>query len=392
MTEGSATMKIHKVGIIGYGGFGRFLEHSWKSLENVRIAAVSDTRPPGDLPSQIKLYQNWKDLVHDEEIDIISIVTPPSSHAEIACDAMKEHKHVLIEKPLATTMEDARRILDTYRQTGVKATVNFMMRFNPIIEALGALTKKGVFGELRRADIENYAQDSSLDVEHWFWKREISGGILIEHGVHFIDIISSLTDQKPCQITGGSSFRNERQEDQVMASVIYDKGLITTHYHQFAYPGFFETTSIRLAYDLAVIDLEGWIPLKGRIRALVNSSTKKDLLALPGLSIIESRKVREADDISRPQGWGSTDENNAGNDEILSHGIKYDVDEMVSATTEIASSKAEVYSNCVSRVLEDLVNAIENPAHSLRVSVEDGVSALDIACKASSFASSLRCQ
>ncbi len=384
-------MKIYKAGIIGYGGFGRFLEHSWKSLENIRIAAVSDTRPQRELSSQIKLYQNWKDMIHDEEIDIISIVTPPSSHAEIVCEAMKAHKHVLIEKPLATTMEDARRILDVYRKTGVKATVNFMMRFNPIIETLGVLTKKGVFGELRRADIENYAQDSSLDAEHWFWNREISGGILIEHGVHFIDIINSLTDQKPCQITGASSFRNERQEDQVLASVTYDKGLIATHYHQFAYPGFFETTSIRLAYDLAVIDLEGWIPLKAGIRALVTAATKEDLLTLPGFRILESRKILEADDISRPLGWGKTDEKNAGDDEILSHGIKYDVDEIVTASAEIASSKAEVYSNCVSRIMEDLVNAIEDPAHHLRVSIEDGVSSLDIACKASGFASSLRC-
>lgn len=381
-------MKIYKIGIIGYGGFGKFLEHSWQVLKNIKIAAVSDIHNVRDVPSGIKFYDNWKDILKDKEIDIISIVTPPSSHAGIACEAMNAKKHVIIEKPVALTMEDANRILDTRNLTGVKATVNFMMRFNPIIEAMGNLTKKGAFGELRRADIENYAQDSSLPVSHWFWNREISGGILIEHGVHFIDIINSLTNQKPVQITGASGFRNKIQEDQVLATVVYDKGLLATHYHQFAYPGFFETTSIRLAYDLAVIDIEGWIPLNGRIRVLVNNKTKEDLLGLPGLKILKTQKLMSLDDISRPKGWGNINKSKDIGDDIFSHGVKYHVDEVVSATFDIGRSKSEVYADCVSKILEDLIKDIEDPVHSLRVTVEDGLLSLDIASKATNFANS----
>ena len=352
-------MKTYNIGIIGYGGFGKFLHSSWEKLPSVKILAVSDQNKSLKPDRVERFYNNWYDLISDKDIDIVSIVTPPSSHGEIACAAMEHGKHVLIEKPLAIDLEDGKRIIEKRNETGKIATIDYIMRFNPVVESLGLLSHGGFLGNLRRVNVENYAQDSTLPCDHWFWNSNISGGILIEHGVHFIDLINSLTDQKFTSVQGMSFYRNEKQEDQVMVNVLYDRGLIATHYHSFACPDFFEITTILLAFDLARIHIEGWIPLWGKISALVNKETKEKLSLLPGFKIQSSIPVKS--------------------NKIYCSGVEYYVEEMISGTFYIGLQKGEVYSNCVCAVLTDLIKAIEDPGHSLRIKLEDGLNSLQIA-------------
>jgi predicted dehydrogenase len=251
-------MKTYKIGIIGYGGFGKFLHHWWSQLENVEVVAIADSGKHSHTNVEsIKLYHNWKDLISDAEIDIVSIVTPPSLHAEMACAAMKSGKHVLLEKPAAITKEDALKILETQKETGMIITVNHMIRYNPIIQSLIQLGHSGSLGRLRHVVVNNYAQDAALPSDHWFWKEEVSGGIFIEHGVHFFDIVNAISGQKFSKVYGVSNHRNEIQRDRVSAMVLYNEGLIASYYHAFSGPGFFEQTTISLAYDLARIKVEG---------------------------------------------------------------------------------------------------------------------------------------
>jgi len=261
-----------------------------------------------------------------------------------------------------------------------------MQRFNPLVEVLGEFCRNKTFGELRRVDVENYAQDSSLSKAHWFWDNDVSGGILVEHAVHFIDLIHSITDQKYKKVTGLSHFRNERQEDQMMANVLYDRGLITTHYHSFACPGFFETTSIRFSFDLARIEFAGWIPIMGRFIVLVNHDTKEELIKLPGLKVKTCLSVDDIIDMSRPEGWGDEGMIQISTRQILCSGIEYYVTEMISGNFDTNLSKGRIYSDSVRSVLGDLIKGIENPKHRLRVTLEDGLESLEIALKASKSA------
>ena len=376
----------YNVGIVGYGGFGKFLHNSWKGHNKIRISAVADKNPACRAEGDMKFYENWKDLIADPDIDIVSIVTPPATHCEIACAAMDEGKHVLIEKPIATSVKDAEKIIEKRKETGKVAAVNYMMRFNPLVEVLGVLSRHGVFGELRRVDVENYAQDTSLVKDHWFWDKETSGGILIEHAVHFIDMVHSLTDQKFKKVTGLSSSRNEFQEDRIIANVLYDRGLIATHYHSFACPGFFETNSILLGYDLARIKLAGWIPLWGKISALVNNRVKNKLKAFPNFRLSSSVNIRDVKDESRPEGWGEVRLTEGEKHMVYCGGIAYNADEMVSGTFNIGRTKGEVYSQGVRSVLEDVIRGIENPGYTPRTSLENGIASLEIAETASRYA------
>lgn len=372
-------MVKHHVGIIGYGGFGQFLHNAWSSLPNVKIIAVADRISPKS-PGGLRYYQNWSELLADREVEIVAIATPPFTHAEMACAALQAGKHVLVEKPLATQVKDAERLLEVQRETGRLATIDYMLRFNPLIEVLAGFSRDKTFGHLRRVAVENYAQDELLPPEHWFWQRESSGGILIEHAVHFIDLVHYLSPQPFQSVTGGAHRRNPQQEDIVIANVIYPDGLVATHYHSFTRPGFFEITTIRLGFDLAEIDIEGWIPLSGQITALVNAETKAKLTLLPGLEILESAETAKIQDISRPEGWG-TDEgtDSSRRNQIHSRGNPYTVTELIKASFDLGQPKHAVYTESVRKVLQDLIQKIEDPAHQLRVTLEDGLTSLQIA-------------
>src|SRR3978361_436885 len=226
-------MKKYRVGIIGYGGFGKFLHHWWGQLANVEVVAIADTNIQGEI-GHCKTYSDWHDLVNDREIDIVSIVTPPALHAEMACAAMKANKHVLLEKPVAISEEGGRQILQVQKETGMIITVDHMIRYNPIIQSFMQLGRSGSLGKIRHAVVNNYAQDAALPADHWFWKEELSGGIFIEHGVHFFDIVNALGAQQYSEVYGCSHRRNELQRDQVAALVLYNEGLIASYYHSFS--------------------------------------------------------------------------------------------------------------------------------------------------------------
>lgn len=375
-------MKKYRIGIIGFGGFGKFLYHWWDKLDNVEVVAVSDSKHRGFNPERYTIYNDWHDLLNADNIDIVSIVTPPAFHVEMACAAMNAGKDVLLEKPVAISLDGVNELIRVQKETGRTITVNHMLRYNPLVKTLGELSKNGSIGQLRHAMVSNYAQDSSLLPEHWFWDKKLSGGILVEHAVHFFDIINSLTDQNYIRVSGASHNRNEIQEDQVSATVLYDKGLIASHYHGFASPGFFEKTTIRLAFDLARIEIDGWIPLTGKIEALVNPTTLEQIKILPGLKIESLELIDEIQDDSRPEGWGDDDPVPPPT-QIFSGGVAYDVSQRLKGTFDIGRSKGQVYGECVQDIMKDLIAKIEDPGHNLNITLEDAIESLKIALLAS---------
>lgn len=371
-------MRTYNIGIIGYGGFGQFLHYWWNRMEQVRVVAISTgAQDHNDYPGVVK-YDSWEQLLQDSQIDIVSIATPPAAHVTMACSALRAGKHVMLEKPVALDYEQAGELLKVQMETGKVVMVDHMLRYNPIVAAFVELGRSGIFGRLRHAQVTNYAQDSGLPADHWFWDRKVSGGIFVEHGVHFFDIINAFAGQKVKKVYGVSHFRNPVQQDQVAALVLYDDGLVANHYHSFSGPGFFERTSIRLMYDLAKVEVHGWIPLSGTIQVLIDSSSMEAIDRIPGLQILSRQDIAGIADHSRPQGWGAHEDSM----QINCGGLSYGVRELVTAEFGLADEKGEVYGACVQDILKDLIAKIENPSHMTKVTLGDAMESLANALEA----------
>ena len=109
-------MKVFNIGIIGYGGFVKFLFNAWNQLDNIQVTAIADINPAAVKGMEnIQYFSDWKELIRLESIDLVAIVTEPHTHKEISKACMLAGKHVLIEKPLAISSKDAEEIKDEIR-------------------------------------------------------------------------------------------------------------------------------------------------------------------------------------------------------------------------------------------------------------------------------------
>ncbi len=363
-------MTIH-IGIIGYGGFGAFLDRCWSVDNGLQVTRIAESDPARHPVGDTRFTTDVQELLDDPALDVISIVTPPSSHAELAVAAMEAGKHVLIEKPVALSEADFQAILETRDRSGKRVAVNHMLRFNSLVEVLSNLAMQGILGDLRHASVENFAQDEDLPVDHWFWDSMRSGGILVEHAVHFIDLVENMTTAQPVSIKGQRRLRNDRQEDQVLATIAYDNHLVATHYHEFSTLKPFEITTVRLHFERARFELKGWIPLEGTVEALVDNELADALTTLPGWQETGSRKL------NREPG------------SVRLAGKPYPAERILRGAFTLPDDKQTVYANCVRSMMKDLGKAIFDPSHSLRAPVEIGIRAVRTALAATSDARSL---
>ncbi len=351
------------IGIAGYGGFGEFLRQAWDQMDNARVVAVCDSdaaRNPGD----VRFYPSEMDLLADENVDIVSIATPPNSHRDLAIRAMQAEKHVLVEKPLALTEKDAQLIKRVAEATGRVATVDFMLRYDAIVEALREIAASGVFGKLRRADLRNYATQESVPEGHWFWDPAQSGGILLEHGVHFFDLANWVIGSEARDIFSLGVERKPGIEDRVFAAVTYGDGSVGTYWHSFTRPRPLETTSFHFAFDLGEVDMFGWIPLELKIWGWTDDRGLEKLQSLGAR--VETKEI--------------------GLRTATATGIDYQVRYRVNAVAKLDKKKLDVYSDLLRDIMSDLIRSIDEPGHRMRVTLDDGIGAVRIAQRATEFA------
>src|SRR5262249_28735712 len=131
--SGERVAKI-RVGVIGAGNFGELHVAVYQSLDGVEVVAISD-------PVQARLtevsqkygkfdcYTDYRDLCVRKDIQIISVVTPESQHVEPVLAAAGEGKAILLEKPIATSLEDAQKIIEAARKADVLLMVGHILRF-----------------------------------------------------------------------------------------------------------------------------------------------------------------------------------------------------------------------------------------------------------------------
>jgi predicted dehydrogenase len=151
---------------------------------------------------------DWRAVIARSDVDIVDICTPGDSHAEIAVAALEAGKHVLCEKPLANTVEEAERMTAAAERaaaSGVRAMVGFTYRRVPAVALARQLVQEGRIGEVRHVRAQ-YLQDWIADPEaplSWRLDKEKAGsGALGDIGAHIVDLTQHITGERITEVSG----------------------------------------------------------------------------------------------------------------------------------------------------------------------------------------------
>jgi predicted dehydrogenase len=202
-------------------------------------------------------------LLEDQRVAVVAVATPPAGHAGPALAALRAGRHVFCEKPLATRLEDATELLAASTRPGApRLTVDYVLRRNPLYALLGRL-QRTVLPPPRRFAVENLASDERLGPDHWFWDREVSGGIAVEHGVHFFDAAAWLLGSQPERVQALEAARPDGRVDTVLVAASHPGGATASYAHSFARPDRSESQWTTLDWgEVASGRLYGWIPVE----------------------------------------------------------------------------------------------------------------------------------
>jgi predicted dehydrogenase len=194
------------VGLIGTGYMGKSHALAWTSVHAlfgvgpmIRLAHLAEVTP--ELAAQRaqefgfeRSSADWRELVADPLVEVVSITTPNQFHAEMAISALEAGKHVWCEKPMATSLADAERMAAAARASGRVAVLGYNYIQNPMVRQIGALLAEGRVGRVNHVRLE-MDEDFMADPSAAFgWKsdRASGHGALDDFGVHPVSLLHTL--------------------------------------------------------------------------------------------------------------------------------------------------------------------------------------------------------
>ncbi len=150
-----------------------------------------------------KVYENYKELLADKSIDVVHVLTPNRSHAEITIDALHAGKHVMCEKPMAKTAADARRMVEAAKQSGKKLTIGYQHRHKPESIYCKAAIERGDLGDIYFAKALAVRRRGTPTWGVFLNEYEQGGGPLIDIGTHSLDLtLYLMNNYKPRMVVG----------------------------------------------------------------------------------------------------------------------------------------------------------------------------------------------
>lgn len=353
------------IGIIGYRGFAAFCVDAIRDLPHADVVALCGRNVDALEASARKLgvrktYSDCLDMIADPEIELVHISTQPADHPSMAVAAIDLGKHVMIEKPLAVDLAGGEAVMAALaRNPGVVGGIDYVMRYSPLYERVQAIVSGSLLGALTHVSFQNFASDEGLDNDHWFWDGDKSGGIFVEHGVHFFDIIGSIVGSPAMEVQGRTWLRSgdHPHEDRVSAVVTHQNGITATYYHAFNRPGILERQIAHFSFERGHVTVHGWTPNRITLDGIVDKTSLAALEALfPQVSVTE------------------------GIEPVRGGGKDHDVAYRVQSTQDLGDP-TPLYAAAVRAAFDDLIQAATNKT-SPRVTATDAFDSLRVALAA----------
>ena len=187
-----------KVGVIGLGAIGQRLIKGFNEYSETVISAVCDTleertkEVAGQLGG-IPAFQNHKEMLEEVDLDLVYVAVPPKFHHAVASDVLAKRIHILCEKPLAISIEEADSLLKKAQDAGVVHAMNFPLNYSVGNKSFEKLIKQNYVGSLRRIHFKMHFPEWPRPWQQnaWVASKE-QGGYVLEVGVHFIQQIQKI--------------------------------------------------------------------------------------------------------------------------------------------------------------------------------------------------------
>ncbi|MDI6644278.1 MAG: Gfo/Idh/MocA family oxidoreductase [Methanobacteriaceae archaeon] len=216
-------MKEVNVGVIGVGAMGLNHARVYSRIENANLLAVSDLMK--DKADEVAAkynatsYKDYKDVLEITEIDAVSVCVPTTHHHQVVMDAIEHDKHVLVEKPIAFTLKEAREMVKAAKKNDLKLATGHVERFNPVVQEAKALIQDGAIG--------NVVSTSAKRVGP-FPPRIKDVGVTVDLAIHDLDVMYYLLDDPIKEVFAnmGSILEKCEYEDHAEIMTKFASGII----------------------------------------------------------------------------------------------------------------------------------------------------------------------
>ena len=213
-------MKKLGVAVIGTGFWGRNHARVFKELEETELLAVCDvnTEKAKNVAKQfgVRAYTNIGKLLKRKDVEAVSMCVWSLNLAKETLKALKAGKHVLVEKPMATNVKQAKKLLETAKEEKLHLTVGFLMRFIPGIQHMKNAIEDKTIGNLVCATAKRVSE----------WPERIGDvGVVKDTAIHDIDIIRYLFDEEPIAVYAKTgSMKHKKFEDYAQIMLTFEGG------------------------------------------------------------------------------------------------------------------------------------------------------------------------
>lgn len=209
--------RLVRVGVVGLGQWGQHHVRLYHHLPDVALVGVVDTAP-AEVNAFAKRYQtvgyrDYRMLLG--KVDAVSLAVPTAYHYEIARDFVQHGVHVLVEKPITTTVDQAADLVSLAHRAGVTLLVGHVERFKPAVHALTDLVSEPLFVQVRR-------------VRPWDPSRSMDVGVVLDLMIHDVDIILNLMRSPVARVSAIGAAIHGDQEDLAVAHVALANGCLAS--------------------------------------------------------------------------------------------------------------------------------------------------------------------
>lgn len=218
-----------RVGVVGAGFIAAAHVNAYGATPGVRLVAVAD--PVADKAMKLAARADARAVSDLEQVlatgvDVVSVCTPSPTHADLVVQALEAGLHVLCEKPIARTLQDAQRVEQASRRASGLLMIGHVSRFEPDHRRAKDLVEAGHLGEVRMLSHSTTSSMPGWSEGDWLSDQEESGGPLVDLAVHSFDFAAWLTDSEPIRVHAVGADTAAGPCTYALATVRYANGAI----------------------------------------------------------------------------------------------------------------------------------------------------------------------